>query len=70
LICEEKSCTNEALINYKDLWMLCLSCKARWEKPSTKVLHLPNPSKKKDTSGGLEKAMQQGQVFMFGPDAM
>ena len=68
MICEEKSCTNEAVINYKDLWMLCLSCKARWDKPTTEVLHLPHPPKKKKVN--LEDKLHQGEIFMFGPDAM
>ena len=48
--------------------MLCLSCKARWDKPTTEVLHLPHPPKKKKVN--LEDKLHQGEIFMFGPDAM
>ena len=46
--------------------MLCLSCKARWDKPTTEILHLPNPKIKVKPA----KDLHAGEVFMFGPDAM
>ena len=66
LICEEKYCNNEASINYKDLWMLCPTCKARWDRPTTEILHLPHPKTKIKPA----KDLHAGEEFMFGPDAM
>ncbi|MDP7367742.1 MAG: hypothetical protein QGH83_10845 [Candidatus Pacebacteria bacterium] len=68
--CEELTCTREATINYKDLWMLCTKCEHLWSgtihKKEGCVIHLPHPT----TYNKRKRSGQSGEVFMFGPDAM
>jgi 5-methylcytosine-specific restriction endonuclease McrA len=67
--CEELSCTNEATINYKDLWMLCSECEQLWSKPMNdrRPINLPHPKSKVRKKS---KNAHSGEVFMFGPDAV
>jgi len=64
--CSELNCKKTGTINVANIWMLCPSCNEKWKTPTLKNITLPHPSKPMQHN----KSSHQGEVFMFGPDAM
>lgn len=64
--CSEIKCKNPGIINVANIWMLCPTCKEQWETPKQSGITLPHPIKPIQHN----EPSHQGEVFMFGPDAM
>ena len=63
--CSEVNCKNTGTVDVVNIWTLCPQCYDKWLNPGQEGIVLPHPT------GTFEhKENNNGEVFMFGPDAM